>query len=619
MAYRLAVTQFPHASWLNGGLDADARDYRLRTTQFTPNGPRIAAAVASLSPGDFTTVWASATGSLFEVQRADDGTAAQVLDWTPTGIWHAATEQTLLGGARGTIKLNNYSEVFGDWREMHTPAVMGRSVNGTAHWYGNIAQDGAGNVYYGTTTSVAQTWRLNPSTEVWTQLQSTPSYSQLGSSLEWFPDANSGSGGLIKSLDFATSTLRVILLNAAETSWSTLASGVPNSQHALLRYHPDHNRVLILGGTNTQTAATFLEADGTATASATAIPANIHGMSPACWVAAHSSGCWLVRSGASGRLYAAWPNATYDDITWVDLAAAPDAALTNPTIVQGYATDTLLIVSTTGIHAWRVPNLGPTATASLSAALQVARTASASVAAAIQQGKTATASIAAAIQSPQSAGASLAAAVQASDSATASLAAALQAEATESADLSAAIQKSQAATASLSAYLQAGFTASADLSAALQVSGSRTASLAAAVQVSDSVTSSLSAALQQTQAATASLSAYIEGAASVSASLAAAIQSAQSATASLAAAVSVQLSRSASLAAALAIQNAATSSLAAAVLGRRTRIASIAAFIFNPAAETPANIPPSRRARLAFSVSGGRPAQLSGSRRPRQK
>jgi hypothetical protein len=374
MAFTLAVTQFPHASWLNGGLDADARDYRLRTTQFTPNGPRIASAVASLSPGDFTTVWASATGSLFEVQRADDGTAAQVLDWTPTGIWHAATEQILLGGARGTIKLNNYSEVFGDWREMHTPAVMGRSVNGTAHWYGNIAQDGAGNVYYGTTTSVAQTWRLNPSTEVWTQLQSTPSYSQLGSSLEWFPDANSGAGGLIKSLDFATSTLRVILLNAAETSWSTLASGVPNSQHALLRYHPDHNRVLILGGTNTQTAATFLEADGTATASATAIPANIHGMSPACWVAAHSSGCWLVRSGASGRVYAAWPNATYDDITWVDLAAAPDAALTNPTIVQGYATDTLLIVSTTGLHAWEVPALAPPGTSAITPAAGVATT-----------------------------------------------------------------------------------------------------------------------------------------------------------------------------------------------------------------------------------------------------
>jgi hypothetical protein len=374
MAYRLAVTQFPHASWLNGGLDADARDYRLRTTQLTPNGPRIAAAVASLDPGDFTTVWASATGSLFEVQRADDGTAAQVLDWTPTGIWHAATEQILLGGARGTIKLNNYSEVFGDWREMHTPAAMGRSVNGTAHWYGNIAQDGAGNVYYGTTTSVAQTWRLNPSTEVWTQLQSTPSYSQLGSSLEWFPDANSGSGGLIKSLDFATSTLRVILLNAAETSWSTLASGVPNSQHALLRYHPDHNRVLILGGTNTQTAATFLEADGTATASATAIPANIHGMTPACWVAAHSSGCWLVRSGASGRVYAAWPNATYDDITWVDLAAAPDAALTNPTIVQGYATDTLLIVSTTGLHAWEVPALAPPGTSAITPAAGVATT-----------------------------------------------------------------------------------------------------------------------------------------------------------------------------------------------------------------------------------------------------
>jgi hypothetical protein len=65
---KLAVTQAPaRQSSLNGGLDADARHYRAcATTQLTPNGPRIASAVASLSPGDFTTVWASATASLFE-------------------------------------------------------------------------------------------------------------------------------------------------------------------------------------------------------------------------------------------------------------------------------------------------------------------------------------------------------------------------------------------------------------------------------------------------------------------------------------------------------------------------------------------------------------------------
>jgi hypothetical protein len=101
--------------------------------------------------------------------------------------------------------------------------------------------------------------------------------------------------------------------------------------------------------------------------------------------------------------------------------------------------------------------------------------------------------------------------------------------------------------------------------------------------------------------------------------MAAAIQQAQAATASLAAAISVRLSQSASIAAALAVRNAATSSLAASVLGRASRSAALSLFIFNPQAETPANIPPSRRARLAFSGTGSRPAQTSGSRRPRQK
>lgn len=374
MTFRLAATQAPHAGWLNGATDADARQYFLRPTQQVPNGPRIDAAIAGAAPGDFDTVWTDVSGDIFRVRRADDGTLAAILDWVPHQVWHAATEQLLLGGSRGTLKLTAYADEVGQWREVAMPAALGRSINGTAHFYGNIAQDAAGNVYYGTCSLAAQTWRRNPVTETWTQLANTPSYAQLGSSMEWFPEANSGSGGLIKSLDFATSTLRVILLNAAGTTWSTLASGVPNSQHALLRYHPSHARVLVLGGTNTQTAATFLEAGGTATASTTACPANIHGMSPACWVIAHPSGCWLVRSGADSHVYAAWPNGTYDDITWVDLGAAPDAALTNPTAAWEAARSVVLITAESGLFAWTPPTLSPPGTSAIIAAAGVATT-----------------------------------------------------------------------------------------------------------------------------------------------------------------------------------------------------------------------------------------------------
>lgn len=359
VAYTLSVTQSPKATYLNGGFDADARQYRLRSTQHTPNGPRIDAAIAGASPGDFETVWSDVSGDLLRVQRASTGALAQILDWTPHAVFHQATQQLFIGGFRYNYKFIAYSDVRGEWRELHMPGPFGRlgGPTNTVHFYGNICQDESGNVYFSSTDSVAQTWRLAPVAEQWTQVANTPSLSQVGSAIEWFPEANSGSGGLIKTLDFGSTTCRVILLNAAETSWSTLASGVPNGQHALPRHHPSHARVLIVGGTNTQNAATLLEANGTATA-VTVVPGNLT-MSGGSWCIAHPAGCWLVRTeGVSGRVYAAWPNATYDDLTWQDLGAAPDAALTNPTVAVDTARGTYgtaFITAESGLYAWALP------------------------------------------------------------------------------------------------------------------------------------------------------------------------------------------------------------------------------------------------------------------------
>jgi hypothetical protein len=368
VTYELAVTQAPHASRLNGAESADARQPFLRYTQRTWNGPRIAAAVASLAPGDFTTVWADSSGQIFQVYIPEDASGTDdILDWTPHGVWDSTTEQVLIGGRRGLTKIIGYSDVTGDWRELPMPADLGRLISGTVHYYGKIARNPiTGVVYFGSSETTSKLWSLNPTTEVWARLADAPTTSSgsNGASFEWAADVE-------RLIMYAGSPQRWCIYDPGANSWTNPFNGLGHGAHSILRYHPTHERHLLVGGTSTLNRATLVTSAGVATL-VTDCPGTVsmsNGGGEA-YAVAHSAGCWLVRgfNGTSNRIYAAWPNEALDDITWVDLGTAPDDALSNPTLIPGYSSDTVLIVSTSGLHAWRVPNVGTSITAGVGSA-----------------------------------------------------------------------------------------------------------------------------------------------------------------------------------------------------------------------------------------------------------
>jgi hypothetical protein len=369
VTYELAVTQAPHASFANGGEDADARQPFLRYTQRTWNGPRIAAAVASLAPGDFTTVWANSTGDIFRVRLPSSGSTFDILDWTPHGVWDATTEQVLIGGRRGLTKIIGYSDVTGDWRELPMPAVFGRFVAGTVHYYGKIARNpNTGVVYFGTSENDSRLFALTPGAETWEQLATAPTANNgNGGSFEWAGDTE-------RLVQYVGAAERWLIYNPGDNTWSNPYNGLGHGQHAVLRYHGTPERHLLVGGTDTTRRASLVTSAGVVT-QVTDVPADIR-MSAGSWIHAHPSGCWVVKTmdeptpgTYDPKIYACWPNGTLDDVTWVDLGAAPDAALTDTTLIPGYSSDTVLIVSTSGLHAWRVPVLDEPGTHSASGAL----------------------------------------------------------------------------------------------------------------------------------------------------------------------------------------------------------------------------------------------------------
>jgi hypothetical protein len=372
VTYELAVTQAPHASFANGGEDADARQPFLRYTQRTWNGPRIASAVASLAPGDFTTVWADATGDIFSVRLPSTGGLFDTLDWTPHGVWDATTEQVLIGGRRGLTKIIGYSEVTGDWRELPMPADFGRLISGTVHYYGKIARNPiTGVVYFGSSESTSKLWSVAPSGETWSRLADAPTANGgNGASFEWAGDTE-------RLVMYVGDAQRWCIYNPGANTWSNPFNGLGHGAHAILRYHGTPQRHLLVGGSSTLNRASLVTSGGVVT-QVTDCPGLVHMSNSGAesWCHAHPAGCWIVRgyNGTQHRIYAAWPNEALDDVTWVDLGTAPDNALTHPTLIPGYSSDTVLIVSTSGLHAWRVPNLAPPGTSAITPAAGVATT-----------------------------------------------------------------------------------------------------------------------------------------------------------------------------------------------------------------------------------------------------
>lgn len=614
MTQYLVVTQAPHYSYLNGGEDAAARQPFLRYTQRTPNGARIASAIAGMSPGDFVTVWADATGDIFRVRvpaGLNAGDTYNTLDWTPHGVWDATTEQVLLGGRRGLTKLTAYSDVTGDWRELQQPADLGRSVNGTVHYYGLIAKDGSGNVYFGNVESLGRTWQFNPVTEEYTRLPDTPTTNGgNGASLSWCTDT----GRLARYAGDAQKWMT--LEPGVDSSWTTHTTGVGHGLHAIVRYHATHARHLIVGGSFTSTRASLITSDGTVT-NVTDVP-DLISMASGSWVVEHPSGCWLVKTMNAGtnKVYACWPNAGLTDVIWVDLGTAPDTALTYPTLVP-YTSSVALIASTTGLYAWALPAVtapGTQATASLAIAIQQARSAAASAGIAIQAPHSATASASAAVLQVQAAQASLQAAVQQAQQATTSVSVAAQAAGATSASLQAAIQQARSATSSLNAYLQAGSSMVADVDLAVQQGRAATASASIAARVQQALAADLSLAARQARSAAASLSMSIQGATAttVTAGLNVAVQELLTAAVGVNMALQTMRTASAALSAYLIMRRTVSAAMSTAAQATRSGTAGLSLYVQGADVVQPLSAPPAKQ-RLQSSSRG---ANLQTSRRP---
>lgn len=350
MTFTAAVTQTPQHSFLNGGTGVESRQYYARPTQHTPNGPRITPGIAGMVPGEFRTIWLSSENQIFSVQVEDTGGWYNGLDWTPRAAWSAESQQIVIGMRRGTYKVIAYSDVTGDWRELPTPIQYGRSTGGTAHFYGFIDDRPDGKVLLYSLQN--EDFLLDPATETYEgpRAKHLPTNGGNGSMI-----AYNGAGEVIK---YSGDAKRWLAYNEATNTWTLRASSLPNGMHALLEYNAAADRYLLVGGTLTSQKATLVTPAGVATP-VTDCPQPIS-MASGSWIAYHPSGCWLVRGwpdGAPGNLYACWPNAAKTDVVWQDLGVAPDNGLTYSTAAVDYDRGMIYIVSTTGLHAYKLPDV----------------------------------------------------------------------------------------------------------------------------------------------------------------------------------------------------------------------------------------------------------------------
>lgn len=353
MSIILALTQAPHASYYNGGSGAQSREYWLRPTQRVAHGPRIAPAVAGMAPGEFRAVWADASGGIFSVNSPENGAGYAVQDWTPAGVWDEATQQLIYGGLRIKHKLYAYSDVVGDWRELAMPPSLAR-YSGTGHYYGWITgtQDG---------TVIFKGVEWDPETETYsTPIATAPGGSgNNGTMYGWSDTAHGGEGGLIQ---YGGDGQNLRIWRRSTNSWPVFVAGVGHGQHALVCYHPQIGKTLVVGGSSTATRTTLAEDSG-AYAQVADMPSGAH-MSPASWIVPHPAGCWLVRSGyaSPARLYAYWPTQNL----WEDVGESPDAALTYPVAAYDAGRELVHIAATTGLYAYKLPALSEPGTVSAS-------------------------------------------------------------------------------------------------------------------------------------------------------------------------------------------------------------------------------------------------------------
>lgn len=223
--------------------------------------------------------------------------------------------------------------------------------------------------------------------------------------------------------------------------------------------------------------------------------------------------------------------------------------------------------ATAGLEA--AVQAAPSSTSAIDLALQQLRTAAASLDVAVQASAAAAASLEAAVQAERTASASVDAVVQSARTATASLDLAAQLTRTQSASLDMQVQATTSASASIDMQVQAGSSVSAALELAVLEAKALTASADLAVQLPRNTAAAIDVALLQARTAAASLDLYVQAGFSAGAQVDAAVQAVLAAVAGVQLAVMEVRQAGASLDAAVAVQRLVTSAVDAAVQERR--------------------------------------------------
>lgn len=278
MTFVLAVSQAPHFSPYNGLLTATSRQYWIRPSQVTWTGPLIDAGIVGIASNELRQIKVAPAGAFtaYAAEPANFGTPYATVDWTPFNAWHAGTEQVIHGGKRRVNKITIYSDVTGEYREEWQPRhPADYGVGG--HWYGETATNGAEVLLYD---------RLyNPTTESWSER--LPQLPGGNTTYIWLPNYGTAGGWM-----WGQTTLKVY--DVALGTVATFGSIGYATGHEIKCYHPAHDKVLVVGGSD---SARSVLIDGTSLAIENRSPCPLPcSMSGGTTIIPHPSGCWWVLS-----------------------------------------------------------------------------------------------------------------------------------------------------------------------------------------------------------------------------------------------------------------------------------------------------------------------------------
>lgn len=266
-----------------------------------------------------------------------------MLDWTPRMHWHAPTQQLILFGHRIRHRVVAYSDDLGYWRDI--PLWPGYAEGGSGHWYGWSADDGQGVIY------ATGNRRLDVATERWLGGMSAgvvPNGSH-GTMLAWMKNV----GRLAR---YGGDIQRWQEYDPATNVWKTYKDRVGHGQHALVEYDDASGCCLIVGGNSTVSKTSIMRPGGVLEPMPNC-PGGVL-MKYGSWIVAHPDGGWLVRAIMNGdtkvsRVFHIRPG----DTQWRDLMPLDRLGLGYQTAAIDPARRVVLIATTTGLHALRIPSV----------------------------------------------------------------------------------------------------------------------------------------------------------------------------------------------------------------------------------------------------------------------